>query len=449
MMLNVLDTVDKLAEELKAMQPLKIEYQEKLDKKFRLEFNYNSNHLEGNTLTYGETELLLIFDETKGNHALREYEEMKAHDVAYKLIDEWVKAADEPLTEQKIKNLNEIILVRPYWKDAITADGQNTRRQIRVGDYKEFPNSVRLPNGEIFHYTSPIDTPIEMQELIDWYKSEEGHIHTVTLAAMFHYKFVRIHPFDDGNGRISRLLVNYVLLKNGLPPLIIKSNDKKNYLSALHQADIGDYEPFINYIGEQLIWSLKVYIKAGKGENIEETDDIKKEIALLSKELSTRSTSKSPVAIYETFKWFDKNVWQPLTTALNEFASLFAEKDELHFVNLMPEKFEKREILLTSALFTTKEIPKIKIWGKDIYDTEIDSLKWEFTYYGLRGAKRNPKLETTLKLEFRVDKYWVTINNIGFSQSFDYGTYMTTGDIEQIVNNMSKAILEQIKTNTI
>ena len=148
-MATVLDIVDKLTDELKALQPLKGEYQEKLDKKFRLEFSYNSNHLEGNTLTYGETELLLIFDETKGNHPLREYEEMKAHDVAYKLIEEWAKETERPLTEQHIKNLNEVILVRPYWKEASTADGQNTRREIKVGDYKEHPNSVRLANGEI------------------------------------------------------------------------------------------------------------------------------------------------------------------------------------------------------------------------------------------------------------------------------------------------------------
>jgi Fic family protein len=115
-----------------------------------------------------------------------------------------------------------------------------------VGDYKEYPNSVRLENGEIFHYASPIDTPIKMQELIDWYRSEEGSIHPVTLAAMLHYKFVSIHPFDDGNGRISRLLVNYVLIRNGLPPVVIKSSDKANYLRALHLADVGDVDLFMS-----------------------------------------------------------------------------------------------------------------------------------------------------------------------------------------------------------
>jgi len=86
---------------------------------------------------------------------MHEYEEMKAHDVAYHLLEEWALEKEWPLTEQNIKNLNEIILVRPYWKDAITPDGQNTGRQILVGDYKHYPNSVRLPNGEIFKLLIP------------------------------------------------------------------------------------------------------------------------------------------------------------------------------------------------------------------------------------------------------------------------------------------------------
>lgn len=98
-----------MAQELNALQPMNPDYQRKLDKKFRLEFNYNSNHIEGNTLTYSETELLLIFDDTKGNHTLWEYEEMKAQDVAYQLIHDWAKDTERPLSEQYIKNLNEIL----------------------------------------------------------------------------------------------------------------------------------------------------------------------------------------------------------------------------------------------------------------------------------------------------------------------------------------------------
>jgi len=284
-MQNILHKADALATGLKALQPINPQHKEKLDKKFRLEFNYNSNHLEGNTLTYSETELLLIFDDTKGNHTMREYEEMKAHDVALQLIEDWAADKERPLSEQNIKNLNEVILVRPYWKEAITPDGQNTRRQIIVGDYKKQPNSVRLTNGEIFSYASPSDTPIEMQGLIEWYRNQENELHPIALAALLHYKFVRIHPFDDGNGRVSRLLMNYVLLRNDLPPVIIKSTDKINYLRALQRADAGDMQSFIDYVAEQVIWSLEISLKAARGESIEEPEDIEKVIFMWKRSL--------------------------------------------------------------------------------------------------------------------------------------------------------------------
>ncbi len=117
---------------------------------------------------------------------------MKSHDVAFGLIKDWAKDKERPLTEMAIKNIYEMLLVRPFWKEALTADGQPTRRLIKVGNYKERPNSVRLQNGEMFHYTLPENTPIEMGELIEWYRDEEqkSELHAVTLAALLHYKFV-------------------------------------------------------------------------------------------------------------------------------------------------------------------------------------------------------------------------------------------------------------------
>lgn len=253
-------------------------------KKFRLEWNYNSNHIEGNTLTYQETELYLIFDQTPTNpHTGRELEEMKAHDVAVELIRQWASDPNRQLTEADIRELNKTILVRPFWKDAETSDGQKTRRQIQIGEYKQHPNHVRLPNNEIFRYAEPADVPQKMGELLEWYRTEGSNLHPIITAALLHYRFVRIHPFDDGNGRISRLLLNYHLLRNNLPPLVIKSADKQNYLFALQKADVGDLDAFCIYVAEQLLWSLDLSIKAAKGESIEEIGDWEKELALLEK----------------------------------------------------------------------------------------------------------------------------------------------------------------------
>lgn len=328
------DTFERLVKILNEKKPLKGEYQQALDKKIRLEFNYNSNHIEGNTLTYGETELLIIFDKTTGNHEMREYEEMKSHDVAFELIKEWAVDIERPLTEMAIKNLHEILLVKPYWKKAQTPDGQSTRRLITVGDYKEQANSVRLQNGEVFNYTSPEETPIQMGELIQWYRNEEikNELHATELAALFHYKFVRIHPFDDGNGRLSRLLMNYILFKNDLPPIIIKSADKKNYLFALNQADTGNLGAFVKYIETQMVWSLELSIKAANGESLEEPEDLDKKLNLLKRKLGHKGEevleSKYSLEIIE--KLIEGNVSElakEWDRSIKKFESFFVSKE--------------------------------------------------------------------------------------------------------------------------
>lgn len=257
-------------------------------KKFRLEFNYNSNHIEGNTLTYGHTELLLIRGKVAGQYDVRELEEMKAHDAALAVVRQEAESGSHTLTEVFIRQLNEIILVEPYYKDAQTAAGAPTRKLITPGKYKTEPNSVLLQTGEMFEYAKPEETPALMQELIEWYRKEEEtkELHPVQLAALLHYKFVRIHPFDDSNGRTSRLLMNYVLLKNGYSPLVIESADKKNYLTALSQADTGDVEAFVSYITQKALRWQQLYTDALQGKNITEESDIDKQIELLKRKLS-------------------------------------------------------------------------------------------------------------------------------------------------------------------
>lgn len=320
--------LNKLISEYRSLQPLREDCQKELDKKFRLEFNFNSNHLEGNTLTYGETKLLLLFDQTKGNHELREFEEMKAHDVALLMIKQEAADKGRPLTERFIKDLNQTILVRPFWKDAITSDGQSTRRMIKVGEYKEHPNSVIQANGEMFEYRSPQDTPILMAELVKWYndESEKGEFSAIDLAALLHYRYIRIHPFDDGNGRVARLLVNYVLYSSDLPPAIIKATEKKEYLRALQQADTGDLQAFINYMTEQLAWSIDLSIRAAKGENIEEQDDWEKQLSLLKKGLGDKSNEvvkKSEDVLIGLYNNFLKPLLLIYKEKLGAFDSMF------------------------------------------------------------------------------------------------------------------------------
>ena len=451
-MQNTINKIEELNSTLKKALPMKAEFQTKLDKKFRLEFNYNSNHMEGNTLTYSETELLLIFDETKGNHTLREYEEMKAHDVALQLVNDWAGDKDRPLTETNIKNLNEVILVKPFWKDAITPDGQKTRRLIKVGDYKEFPNSVQLSNGEIFEYASVTDTPILMGELMQWYRSEEqkNELHPVALAAMLHYKLVRIHPFDDGNGRISRLLMNYVLLKNNFPPVVIKSADKRNYLSALNSADAGDINAFIIYISQQLVWSLELSVKATKGESIEEPDDVEKEISIWKKQAAqnvVNAAHRNDELIYEIYTHGVQEMFEQFADKHKQFYDLFHKSGCFTYRNSggqegtqwLTDEIDKI-VLKPKAMFVDAgEAPELVIADDTFRNIFIQVNLQEYKY-----NEKNPfTIQPQLMFDFHPYKYEVKYGNKKIEKN--YGELLDTDERKQIITDCLKAVFAEIK----
>jgi len=456
--MDIFDYIDQLSATYNNLLPMSPENQRRWDKKVRLEFNYNSNHIEGNTLTYGETQLLLLFDETHGSHPMRDYEEMKAHDVAFQKIKEWAADTETPLTEQDIKNLNQIILVQPFWKDAITPDGQPTRRQITVGNYKTQPNSVRLPNGELFEYTAPQEVPIQMQALMEWYRDEQTALHPVTLAAMFHYKFVCIHPFDDGNGRVSRLLMNYVLLAHKLPPVVIKSSDKQNYLHALHLADTGQYEAFIRYIAEQVVSSLEMAIKAAKGESIEEPDDLDKEIALLARQLQHQETYKTPQQVLNVFHWAQQKLIAPCEAVLQKFDKLFQEKKEIKKVNNEEVKEEDKlkdllEILRTpiKSIQQMNEEAKLKaqkIYDIDPYITEINNITHQYYLYGSAYARDSSVVNCSIEISFKNDLYIIAIevmNDYLLKKSYPYSTFPDDESISVLPQQLGKKLLAKVK----
>jgi len=450
---DIFNQIDEKVSELKNLVPLKAEDRQRLDKKFRLEFNYNSNHIEGNTLTYGETELLLIFDKTKGDHEKREYDEMSGHDIALQMIQQEAGDNERPLTEQFIRLLNEQILVRPFWKEAITQDGQPTRKEIIPGQYKTTPNSVRLQNGEIFHYSSPEDTKIQMSELVAWYNENSKKEHPLLLAALLHYRFVCIHPFDDGNGRISRLLMNYVLLKSQLPMVVIKSDEKRNYLNALNQADTGEIDLFVKYVGEQLLWSLDLNIKAAKGENIEETGDWEKEIELIKRKVADKSNIvKSPKLVYEVFHKCNEELWPLIKTTLEKFASLFNEEENLHYFNGRNEIVESIGSLISNSLIgNVLPIRKQKIFGYDIYDEDINAISWEQRKIGLRGTKKltDYKINLTVNFEYNLYSIYLILNTTTiFTVNKSYTDSILTDELNELDRKLKVSLIEQIKKDT-
>ncbi|MCL2064243.1 MAG: Fic family protein [Candidatus Cloacimonetes bacterium] len=283
-----MNKIPELYQEWLSLLPLNEKLERDINQQFMIDFNYNSNHIEGNTLTYGQTKLLLLFGNVMGNARMQDLEEMKAHNVGLHWLKEMAKDKDFMLTESFIRELNKIILVRNYYKTSRDGD---YRYEIRVGVYKKRLNSVITPSGEIFDYASIEETPSLMADLLQWYSDEEkkGELKIEELTAMFHYRYIRIHPFEDGNGRIARLIVNYILHRHNYPMIVIRTDDRKNYLDTLRKCDllsgkipfdgananIEQVKPLTEYIGSIIEKKLETIIKYVKGEiaDLVETKD--------------------------------------------------------------------------------------------------------------------------------------------------------------------------------
>lgn len=235
-----MEKLNTLFERWKALQPLSEAQQNSLSRRFTIEYNYNSNHIEGNTLTYGQTELLLMFGAVSGEGHLRDFSEMKASQVGLEMMSEEVKNGNMPLTQHFIRTLHKTLLREDYTAYRNLPGGLQTSYVIHAGQYKTRPNSVITRYGDRFEYASPEETPTLMTDLVDWYNEAEasGKYSVVELAALFHYRYIRIHPFEDGNGRIARLMVNYILARHGWPMIVVRSRKKQEYLEALHKTDI-------------------------------------------------------------------------------------------------------------------------------------------------------------------------------------------------------------------
>ena len=232
--------IEDVMNEWNALQPLSDRDREMLSRRFTIDFNYNSNHIEGNTLTYGQTELLLLFGKIVGEADVRDVHEMTASNVGLKIMKEEALLKETPLTQHFIRTLHKTLLREDYTVYRTLPGGVQTSYVIHAGQYKTRPNSVITRYGDRFEYASPEETPALMSDLVDWYNDAErsGKFTPIELAAIFHYRYIRIHPFEDGNGRIARLMVNYILTRHDYPMIVVRSRKKKQYIEALHRTDL-------------------------------------------------------------------------------------------------------------------------------------------------------------------------------------------------------------------
>ncbi|MCP4137449.1 MAG: hypothetical protein GY754_41160 [bacterium] len=183
---NIIQKIDGLKAEVEKLRPLAPDLEGRVMQKFRLHWNYHSNAIEGNTLTYGETTAFLMEGITAKGKPLKDYLDIRGHNEAIDYLLDTVKS-DRDFTESDIRSLHKMILVEPYESEARTPDGKKTKKLIKLGVYKSSPNHVITGTGETHYYASPEETPIKMKELMEWYNSakEDTDIHPLVLATVF------------------------------------------------------------------------------------------------------------------------------------------------------------------------------------------------------------------------------------------------------------------------
>lgn len=237
----LLQSLDAKKARLDALRPLPQHTLSSLREKLTLEWTYHSNAIEGNTLTLRETKVVLE-GITVGGKTLREHFEATNHRDAIHYV-EAVVAKNEPLTEWLIRNIHSLVL---KGIDDNEAGRYRQENVVIAGASTTPPDFLHLP--------------AEMDTLIRWHKEAAG-THPVERAAELHTRFVKIHPFVDGNGRTGRLLLNLELMKAGFPPAIIRKEDRLSYYDALDDACAnGDYRAITRLVGEAVERSLTTYL---------------------------------------------------------------------------------------------------------------------------------------------------------------------------------------------
>jgi Fic family protein len=237
-----LQRLDEKKQKLNSSRPLPPIALTKIKESLNLEWIYNSNSIEGNTLTLQETRLVLEEGITIKGKSLREHFEAVNHQEAIEYVEKIVKS-NYILSESDILNVHELVLSKIEKEYA----GRFRTAGVRISGANFVP-----PNAlKVYDMVS---------ELIKWTNDETENLHPIIKASVFHHRFVWIHPFFDGNGRTVRLIFNLLLMKEGFPPAIILKNDRKKYYDALNKANNGDYKKLILLVIQAMERSLDIYL---------------------------------------------------------------------------------------------------------------------------------------------------------------------------------------------
>lgn len=433
--LDKLQHIDLLHQRIEERGKLPDEVLKKINYKFRLEWNYYSNSMEGNSLTRQETRSVMVGNITVAGKPIKDVIEMKGHDDVITSIIKMGKGALN-ISEKRIKDIHKGIMHE-----------EDPEKAKLIGQWKTAPNYLYNYKNERFDFVAPAAVPDRMHQLINWLNTQKEKIqrgdkdalHPVMVASQFHLDYTTIHPFHDGNGRTARILTNLILIAYGYPPIYIKQEEKDIYYQYL--ADIQGYggEPdlFYDFMAGLQIRSLQIVIDAMEGRDIAEPDDWEKQLNLLKKQLVTGDdvqVSKSVKAVWEVIDASIIPLIDKVIKKLSEFDELFSEK----------------RLLLTGSAenFSIKSIGEIRDYMKLKHDAFMDQIGFEYTLDGFKKSGINTfSVNVRLMWQFEQFKYRFFLHHNEHSKSIVklYHQYFTKEEIDEFVSKCGRELFGQIE----
>lgn len=306
-------TIKTLQEKLKLLnnyRPIPSSIVKKIKEQFEIEMTYNSNAIEGNSLTLKETYLVISEGITIKGKPLKDHLEAKDHkealDFLHELIDKDKKVT---VSEYLIRQLHQLVVSKSHSDIA----GKYREGNVIITGSKHTP-----PEG--------FQVPHEMKRLITWLTKNQKKHHIIELAALLHHKLVYIHPFADGNGRMARLVMNVLIMKAGYPLAIILRNDRKRYYRILSEADDERYEGLCEFIAQAVIRTLNIYLKVltpskKKSENYISLEELSKSSPYSATYLRKLATQGKIEAFKEGRNWLSSK------KALDDYQSSTSSTD--------------------------------------------------------------------------------------------------------------------------
>lgn len=452
---EIKNKIDTIKEKIVQHGKLTKEQLNKINHKFRLEWNFNSNSMEGNTLTIEETRSVMVGNLDVHQKPIKDVLEMKGHD---EVISDILKIGkgELRLSERRIKEIHSGIMHE-----------EDPERKKKIGDWKKENNEIINHKGEKYTFVDWELVPEKMHDLlnrinaaIDAIQSNSKNApHPIDIALQFHLEYLEIHPFYDGNGRTARILTNLILIALGYTPFWITKSERSiyyNYISDI-QSYGGDKVAFYQYVSGLIERSEQLVLDVVEGKEIEEDDDVEKEIEILKRQLKTKDDKvlpKSNEIIKELYEKSYRKLFDYLIEKTKKFDEMFVEKKIECSTNSNQSSKRGLEYLdeFFENLYEEKPNSVEHNFGEEAKPKKIDHLRLSIGFDGFKHDGTNTFQKYT-NIWVMFQQYYYIINDTNSYNEKEYfykklySEPLTEEEIKVIVNRLTKKLLEDIKAS--